>query len=95
MYTIAVKFTCFEGKREDYINLLRKEGIVDAIRNEEGCISYEYYFSEEDNNTILLIEKWEEKSYQQKHIELSHTKKMLSVKGDYVKDTEITEFKLV
>ena len=61
MYTIAVSFECFDNKREDYIKLLRKEGIVDAIRNEEGCLGYEYYFSEEDKNMILLVEKWEDK----------------------------------
>lgn len=94
MYTIAVIFKCFEGKREEYIELLTKEGIVDAIRGEEGCISYDYYFSQSDKDEILLIEKWDKKETQQLHINLPHTQKMLTFKGDYVKSTEIKEFEL-
>lgn len=91
MYQIAVTFECFDGKREEYINLLEKEGIVSDIRNEEGCISYEYYLSHSNKNIILLIEKWDKKETQQKHITLPHTQRMLGFKGDYVKSTEIKE----
>ena len=94
MYTIAVVFKCFPGKREEYIDLLTKEGIVSDIRNEEGCISYDYYFSHTDKDEILLIEKWDKKETQQLHVTLPHTKKMLSFKGDYVISTEIKEFEL-
>ncbi len=94
MYTIAVIFKCFPGKREEYIELLTKEGIVDAIRNEDGCISYDYYFSQSDKDEILLIEKWDKKETQQLHITLPHTVKMLSFKDGYVKSTEIKEFEL-
>ena len=95
MFSIAVVFKCFEGKREAYIELLENEGIVRDIRNEEGCICYEYYLSHSDKNEILLIEKWESKECQQKHVTLPHTKRMLSYKGDYVVSTEIKEFKIV
>lgn len=92
MYTIAVKFECFDNKREAYIELLTKEGIVSDIRNEEGCISYEYYLSHSNKNEILLIEKWDKKESQVKHCELPHTKRMLGFKGDYVKSTQLIEF---
>ena len=95
MYTIAVKFKCFDNKREEYIELLSKEGIIDDIRNEEGCLSYEYYFSQSDKNLILLVEKWDKKESQVKHIDLPHTKRMLGFKGDYVESTEIIEFTMV
>lgn len=95
MYTIAVKFICFDNKREEYIELLKKEGIVADVRNEEGCISYEYYFSESNKNEILLIEKWDCKESQIKHVDLPHMVKMRTFKGDYVKSTEIIEFSVV
>lgn len=95
MYSIAVIFECFDNKREEYIDRLHKEGIVSDIRNEEGCISYEYYFSQSNKNEILLIEKWETKEFQQTHVTLPHTQKMLSFKGDYVKTTEIKEFNIL
>ena len=94
MFSIAVVYNCFEGKREEYIKLLEKEGIISDIRNEEGCIMYEYYFSQSNKNEILLIEKWVDKECQKKHVTLPHTQKMLSFKNDYVKSTELKEFTL-
>ena len=40
-----------------------KRGLLDvcvlsAIRAEDGCRRYDYYFSEENKNEILLIEEW-------------------------------------
>ncbi|MBR2973932.1 MAG: antibiotic biosynthesis monooxygenase, partial [Clostridia bacterium] len=58
MYSIYVIFKCLPGKREEYINKINAEGIADAVRAEDGCICYNYYFSEKDENEILLIEKW-------------------------------------
>ena len=45
MYTIYVKFTCAAGKREEFVEGLKEAGIVDAIRAEDGCIQYDYYYS--------------------------------------------------
>ena len=38
MYTIYVKFDCIPGKREAFIERVKAEGILDAIRAEDGCI---------------------------------------------------------
>ena len=32
MYTIYVKFDCLDGKREQFVERMKAEGIVDAIR---------------------------------------------------------------
>ena len=55
MYTIYVKFECLPQKREAFINKVKKTGILDAIRNENGCIKYDYYLSESDSNELLLM----------------------------------------
>ena len=68
MYTLYVVFKCFDGKREAFIDRVKSEGVVDAIRAENGCIRYDYYFSEKDPNEILLIEAWETKEHQQIHL---------------------------
>ena len=94
MYTIYVVFKTFDGKREEYIRRLQNEGIVEAVRKEEGCIRYDYYFSEKDKNEILLIEAWETKEHQQKHIEQPHMARLREMKGDYVVSTTLGEFEL-
>jgi len=94
MYTIYVKFTCVPGKREEYIKTLKAEGIVDEIRKENGCIKYEYYFSEGNPDEILLIEVWESKNHQEVHIEQPHMARLRELKPDFVLSTELGEFEL-
>lgn len=94
MYTIYVVFKCVPGKREEYIERLKAEGIVDAVRKEEGCIRYDYYFSENDPDEILLIEAWESKKHQEIHIEQPHMLRSRELKPNYLLSTQLGEFEL-
>ena len=67
MYKIYVQFKCYPNKREAFVDAVKKEGILSAIRAEDGCLRYDYYFSDSDENEILLIEAWESKAHQQVH----------------------------
>ena len=95
MYTIYVIFKSFPGKREAFVKKVKEEGIVDLIRNEDGCIRYDYYFSEKDPEEILLIEEWESKKHQQIHIEQPHMARLREIKTDYITSTTIGEFKII
>ena len=92
MYTIYVVFNCHEGKREEFIQRVHAEGVVDAIRAENGCIRYDYYLSEKDPNEILLIEAWESKNHQQIHLQQPHMDTLRSFKDDYIAKTTLGEF---
>ena len=94
MYTIYVKFDCFEGKREAFVEAVKREGILAAILAEDGCICYDYYFSEADKNELLLIEAWETKGHQQTHIEQPHMARLREIKDGYIETTELGEFEI-
>ncbi len=94
MYTIYVVFKSFPGKREAFIEEIQKEGIVSAVRAEDGCIRYDYYFSEKDPNEILLIEAWETQHHQEVHIEQPHMAQLRKIKEDYIESTTLGEFVL-
>ncbi len=94
MYTIYVVFKTFPGKREAFVERAKAEGIVDEIRAENGCIRYDYYFSEKDADEILLIEAWETKEHQQIHIEQPHMAKLRSFKDEYIESTTLGEFEV-
>lgn len=94
MYTIYVKFTCAPNMREKFVEKVRAEGILDAVRAENGCLRYDYYFSEEDKNELLLVEAWESYEHQQIHIAQPHMAKLRSFKDDYILDTKLGEFEL-
>ena len=94
MYTIYVKFKCLDGKRESFVEAVKKEGILAAIRSEDGCVRYDYYFSEADKNELLLIEAWETKHHQQVHIEQPHMARLREIKDGYIETTELGEFEI-
>ena len=95
MYTIYVVFKSFDGKREAFVERAKAEGIVDEIRKENGCICYDYYYSEKDPNEILLIEEWESKEHQQIHIEQPHMARLREFKNDYIEATKLGEFEIL
>ena len=92
MFSIYVVFSCLPGKREAFVDRVKDEGILDAIRKEDGCHRYDYYFSESDPNELLLIEVWESESHQKIHLEQPHMSNLRSFKGDYIVSTTIGEF---
>ena len=94
MYTIYVKFDCYPEKREAFVEAVKKEGILSAILAEDGCIRYDYYYSEADENELLLIEAWESKRHQHLHIEQPHMARLREIKDDYIKTTTLGEFEI-
>ena len=94
MYNIYVVFKCFDGKREAFVEKVRSEGILDAIKAEDGFGRYDYYFSESDPNELLLIEAWASKEAQQIHIEQPHMARLREIKDDYIKTTTLGEFEI-
>ncbi len=94
MYTIYVVFNCVPGKREEFVERAKKEGIVDAVRKEDGCYQYDYYYSEKDPNELLLIEAWESLKHQQVHIEQPHMARLREFKDEYILSTKLGEFSL-
>ena len=94
MYTIYVNFKCHPEKREAFVEAMKKEGILSAIRAEDGCSRYDYYFSEADENELLLIEAWETKKHQQIHIEQPHMARLREIRDDYIAAATLGEFEL-
>ena len=94
MYQIYVVFKCLPGKREAFVEAVRQEGILSAVRAEDGCRRYDYYFSEADPNELLLIEEWDSRHHQEVHIKQPHMARLREMKGDYILTTTLGEFEL-
>ena len=56
--TLYVVYTAKPGCREAFVRQIVMEGIADTIRREAGCIRYDYYFSAQQEDEILLVEQW-------------------------------------
>lgn len=89
MLLIQVTYTMRPGQREAFVRRIRESGILDAIRGEDGCLGYSYYLPEEEDGTLLLVEKWTEAQAQKAHLETPHMKQMAAFKPEYVADTKL------
>ena len=89
MLLIQVTYTMRPGQRDAFVRKIRESGILDAVRGEEGCLGYSYYLPEEEDGTLLLIEKWTGAPAQKAHLETPHMKQMAAFKPEYVADTKL------
>lgn len=89
MLLIQVTYTMRPGQRDAFVRRIRESGILDAIRGEEGCLGYSYYLPEEEDGTLLLVEKWTDAQAQKAHLETPHMKQMAAFKPEYVADTKL------
>ena len=78
-----------EGDREAFVKELTEKGVLDAIRAENGCLNYDYYFSNEDKCVLALYEKWETKEHQRVHMTQPHMALAMEIKSKYIESAEL------
>ena len=58
---INIYYTGDNGNAKEFVKEMLSKGIVDKVRAEEGNLKYEYFFPIDDDNSVLLIDKWKNK----------------------------------
>ncbi|MCM1314483.1 MAG: antibiotic biosynthesis monooxygenase [Prevotella sp.] len=71
---INIYYTGKNGNARKFAEEMMSTGIVEAIRAENGNIRYEYFFPMNDDETLLLIDVWEN----QKALDIHHATPMMS-----------------
>ncbi len=64
---INIYYTGKNGSAKEFAKEMISKGIVDRVRQEKGNKRYEYFFPENDPETVLLIDGWESKEALDKH----------------------------
>ncbi len=73
MITINIYYTGKNGATRAFAEEMIKSGAVEAIRNEEGNVRYDYFFPYDDPETLLLIDSWKD----QKALDIHHSTPMM------------------
>ena len=73
---------------------LVEEGILTLIRQEDGCLAYDYYFSAQDENELLLIERWQSAEHQRVHMQQPHMARLKAIKEQNVDSTTLGKVRL-
>lgn len=66
--TVHIYYTGENGSAKAFVKEMLTSGLVDEIRKEKGNRRYEYFFSVEDKETVLLVDSWDN----QEAIDLHH-----------------------
>ena len=80
--------------RDEFLEMIMAEGIDVACRAEDGNLKYDYYIPTDDNDDLLLVEKWRDAEVLAEHSKQPHFARLGEIKKDYVNDTIIEKFVL-
>jgi quinol monooxygenase YgiN len=70
---INIYYTGENGNAKKFAEKMISTGVVDDIRAESGNIRYDYFFPINDDETVLLIDSWEN----QESIDIHHKSPMM------------------
>ncbi len=71
--TVNLYYTGENGNALKFAREMENSGTADAIRREEGNLRYEYFIPMQDEETVLLIDSWEN----QQALDVHHASPMM------------------
>ena len=80
MLLLLVKYTAKPGGGEKFVREITASGILNTVRAEDGCISYD---------SVLLIEKWVSPEQQEAHLQSAHMAELMRIKEKYILNTAV------
>ena len=81
--TFNIYYKSENGNARKFAEEMIKSGIVDEIRSKKGNLRYDYFIPLNDNNTILLIDSWENQEALDNHHNSETMKKIVELKNKY------------
>lgn len=76
--TINIYYTGKNGNARRFADEMENSGTVAQIRNEDGNLRYEYFIPLHDEETVLLIDSWQNQSAIDRH----HSSPMMQTIAD-------------
>lgn len=90
--TINIYYTGKNGSAKKFAEEMVNSGIVERIRNEEGNLKYEYFFPMDDDETVLLIDRWENEEALDKHHKTEMMSEIAKLRDKYNLHMQVEQF---
>ncbi len=84
MLTMIVYYHCKAGARNEFVKEIAAADIAAKCQAENGCKQYDFFLPLNDDDTLLLVEKWESEEAQKIHMTTPHFQLLSSLKERYV-----------
>ena len=81
--TVNIYYRGENGNARKFAEEMMQSGIVAKIRAEKGNLRYDYFFSLEDPETLLLIDSWENQEAIDVHHASSMREKITELRNRY------------
>ena len=81
--TVNIYYQSINGNAKKFAEEMISRGIVNEIRSENGNIRYDYFFPMDDNETVLLIDSWNDQHSLDIHHASSMMKKIIKLREKY------------
>ena len=92
MLVFNVTFRCRPEMREEFLEMIRTEGIDDAARAEPGNLQYDFYLPLDSSDDLLLIEKYRDAAALGAHVRSAHVARLTELKNEYVADLSLEQY---
>ena len=87
--TLLVTYTALPGQRDKFLQEVNESGLPERVRKESGCLKYDYYRSVDNEDQILLVERWSSAAAQTIHLAKPHMLTLVSLKKKYISATDV------
>ena len=81
--TVNIYYTGENGNARKFADEMENTGVAGRIRNEEGNLRYEYFYPKNDEETVLLIDSWEDQEAIDRHHESPMMKEIMNLREKY------------
>ena len=92
MPVFIVTFRCKPEMREEFLEMIRTEGIDEAARAEEGNLRYDFYLPLDNCDDLLLIEQYRDADALGAHVRSAHVARLTELKSEYVADLILEQY---
>ena len=82
-FTINIYYTGTNGSAKEFAKEMTQSGIVSEIRSKKGNLRYEYFTPFDDEETVLLIDSWENQEALDEHHSSDTMNKIMELRNKY------------
>ena len=92
MLVINVFYKCKPGKREDFLEMVEREGVRTGSLAEEGNLAYRYYRSVLNEDELFLYEEWKDVEAHDVHRTMPHYQRLQERQGEFLESTDVKKY---
>jgi quinol monooxygenase YgiN len=89
---LLVTYTMQPGMTQAFLSAVEQSNILDKIRQEDGCLRYEYAAAAQAPERVFLLESWASLAQQKIHLTQPHMADLTAIKDQYVTSTTVDYF---